>query len=316
MRFVEDKYPNFENIKSLLGASSEANQWTNFGPVSLLLEERLDRLWNTTKVVMCSSGTSALFALVNMHSYLLGRKLKWVVSSFSFPCCKQGPLADATVVDCDREGMFDLTQLPDQFDGIVVTNLFGIDRDLSQYKALRDSGKIVIIDSATSFHSCHGFDEIVSFHQTKPWGFGEGGCAVVKPEYERTFRSVINFGLLPDQNTSSWSGNYKISDPAAAFIYDRLDQYDPSAYSRQRERVERIAGELGVDVMRYSTCGHVPILFSDNVNKVEYAQKYYKPLAPTKMAADLYSRILNFPCHPQVSELSDLYITEFLEWLK
>ena len=313
MKFIEQKKPNYERIAGLLQQSEAENYWTNFGPVADALEKRLEKTWNTEQVIMTSSGAAALMSLVQLYNYIAGRKLDWVVSSFSFPCCTQGPLDNAIVVDCDEAGMLDLECLPNEFDGMVITNLFGVPRSIEKYKNYcNKNNKILIIDSAASFHTSKQCGEIVSFHQTKPWGFGEGGCAIVDPAYERDFRSIINFGLVEGKHTDKWSCNAKLSDPAAAFIYDRLDQYRPIDYALQRLRVEEIAEEIGLNPIKDSNCGHVPILYPVPVNKNDLTQKYYRPLAPTPRATDLYRRMINFPCHPGLAEKSDDWINQAL----
>lgn len=312
MKFIEDKKPNYQSVKKLLERSLSANHWTNFGPVSQKLENRLESLWGCP-VVMCCSGTGALFSLVNLHNYLQNSQLTWVVSSFSFYCCKQGPLQEAIVVDCREDGLLDLDQLPNQFDGIIVTNLFGLENDLEEYRDFcKLNDKILIIDSAASFHNKHQANEIISFHQTKPWGFGEGGCATIDAKYKKELQSIINFGSETDTPTGRWSGNYKLSDPASAFIWDRLDQYDPDLYNTQRRRVEAVAEEIGLKVWKGSNCGHVPILYPVPVLKSSITQKYYRPLAPTSRATDLYRRMINFPCHPGLAEKSDDWINQAL----
>lgn len=313
MKFIEAKKPNLERVSQLLKLSEDNNHWTNFGPVAGALESKLENRWGVEKVVMTSSGASALMSLVQFHNHIADKELKWVVSSFSFPCCIQGPLRDATIVDCDHNGMLDLYELPPQFDGMIVTNLFGLKHSIEMYNNYCEQHKkILIIDSAASYHTEKQFNEITSFHQTKPWGFGEGGCAIVEPEYERDFRSIINFGLVEGKHTGSWSWNAKMSDPAAAFIYDRLEQYKPIEYALQRLRVEEIAEEIGLNPIKDSNCGHVPILYPVPVNKNDLTQKYYRPLAPTPRATDLYRRMINFPCHPGLAEKSDDWINQAL----
>jgi dTDP-4-amino-4,6-dideoxygalactose transaminase len=105
--FVDAKQPDFEHVRELLAASAASGVWTNFGPVSLQLEGRVAeamRLPPDRHVVACASGTVALHGLVRLHEYLRGRALRWVVSTFTFHAQRQGPLAEAQVVDCDPRG--------------------------------------------------------------------------------------------------------------------------------------------------------------------------------------------------------------------
>src|SRR6185436_15423196 len=104
----------------------------------------------------CANGTVALHGLVLLHEHLAGRPLRWVVSAFTFHAQRQGPLAAATVVDCDERGYLDLEAIealdPDNYDGIVVTHLFGTPRRAGAYEELAARrGKVLVFDSATCF---------------------------------------------------------------------------------------------------------------------------------------------------------------------
>ena len=39
------------------------------------------------------------------------------------------------------------------------------------------------------------YSEILSFHHTKPWGFGEGGAVICETFDEKIVRQLINFGV-------------------------------------------------------------------------------------------------------------------------
>lgn len=307
-------------MESLLKVSHDENHWTNFGPVSHLLENEIHKILklnDTLAVVACSNGTTALHSLVEMYNTIHQRDLKWVVSSYGFYCSHQGPLKDALVVDCNREGMLDLSLIPDMsFDGMVVTNIFGTRQNLSLYQEFcSQHGKILLGDSATALKAIeHGANEIISFHHTKPWGFGEGGCAIVKKEDEKLFRSLINFG---DENgvIGRRSTNAKMSDIAAADILQWL-HFLPEIEKECRAQYKRIASlalECGFEILgpaehpgippNVPLLAPCPIAHLDNPFVV--LRKYYQPLDNSPVAHDLYSRIINIPCHKEMAELSD-----------
>src|SRR6476620_763826 len=65
--FIEQKSPDLAQLSEILRLSEESGYWTNFGPVSSLLESSLEHYLNlpaSRAVVMCSSGTTALLALI------------------------------------------------------------------------------------------------------------------------------------------------------------------------------------------------------------------------------------------------------------
>src|SRR5688572_11723357 len=113
--FIEDKTPNWSRIAKLSQLSIEANRWTNFGPVAAALERLVGQITGLPEnrtVVAASSATTALQALVGLRAARKGRRLRWVASAFGFFSTAIGPLAqDVYIVDCDRNGLLDLSQV-------------------------------------------------------------------------------------------------------------------------------------------------------------------------------------------------------------
>lgn len=313
--FVESKSVDWAHVTSLLQRSKAANRWTNGGPVVSLLEAELTRWLRTDqRVVACNNGSIALFALVEMHNLLAGRELKWAVSSFGFACSHQGPLRNAAVIDCDDRALLDLHQLPADCDGVVFTNVFGTVKDMSPIRKRAEAmGKIFICDSAGAFDCCtHGPNEIISLHHTKPWGFGEGGCAIVAPEHETLFRSLIAFGTNPLERLYATNG--KMSDIAAAYILQWLvgcparvpvhqEQYARLAAAGMRLGFKPLTGDGTFPV---GLPQNLPMLAPVPITNPPGAMKYYRPIAETPVAVDLYARIINLPCHGGVSELESI----------
>ncbi len=332
IRYVEDKQVDMSIVASFLEESQKANHWTNFGPLSRRLENEIaERLLldDDLRVVMCASGSAAMHALINMHETLAGKKLRWVTSSFGFYSSIQGSLQDAEIIDCDKNALLDLKKLdPKNFDGLVVTNTFGQEADLTEYyRYAATHGKIVCVDSALAFGShLHGANECISFHHTKPWGFGEGGCAIVAAEHEELFRSLINFGHTMGHEINRRAINGKISDVACAFSLARMQQMQKldHDYLEQYNRIVDIGDNVGLDILANAVehpgvPASVPFLaplpLQDFKHSVLPTGRYYRPLADTPIAKDIYSRIINVPCHGDMAKLSDKDIRNALESL-
>jgi dTDP-4-amino-4,6-dideoxygalactose transaminase len=342
--FVEVKHPDHGWIRDQLSASEASGIWSNFAPLSLRLESRFAELLELPgdrRVVACANGTIALHALVLLHEHLAGRKLRWVVSAFTFHAQHQGALGDAQVVDCDASGFLDLAALAalpsESYDGVVVTHLFGSARSVAAYESLAaGAGKVLLFDAATCVGSrCaekpfgrHGDAEVFSFHHTKPCGFGEGGCVVVPAALEGTFRSLVNFGLYQGIDTGARSLNGKMSDVAAAYVLDRLRAVDTIRLTHQREfrRIAAITRRLGLEVLVDPTTAGglpslVPVLLPRPVGADRLAgqplvlHKYYRPLQPRPRASGLYARVVCLPCHAGVAAATDEVITAMLSGL-
>jgi dTDP-4-amino-4,6-dideoxygalactose transaminase len=331
VRFVEDKFPDWDFVRNVLELSAEAGRWANFGPVQNRLAETIARLLQldgSRAVVTASSATSALHALAGVHTLQAGRPLVWAISAFGFFSTAIGPLAGRVrVIDCDRTGMIDLAQLSklpaDLWDGVLVTDIFGAQPDFSALARLcATAGKRLIIDSAVSFPACRPSNlhasEIVSFHHTKPWGFGEGGCAIVDAALAESLRSLLNFGVGTDPAVAGFAGNGKMSDAAAALILQRVETMARWAdgYRQQRQRIAALALSEGLEVLvtpaAHVVVPHVPVLarravaLSDLPVLPFAVAKYYRPLSmDCPVATDLYSRIVNIPCHPGMAQIDD-----------
>lgn len=341
--FVEAKRPNFDFVEEVLEASRKSNRWTNFGPVSRRLEaevELLLELPDESRAVACASGTAALHALVGLYGFLAGRPLRWIVSALTFACQRQGPLSDSIVVDCSQDGLLDpeaVERFPEtEYDGLIVTNLFGGAADVRRWMRLaRQKDKLLIFDSAACFLSTYngqplgrfGDGEAFSFHHTKPCGVGEGGCIVVPREHEETARSLINFGRYAGIDTGPFSMNAKLSDIAAAYILDRLRSASAirAAHRSQWRRILGIGQRLGFEVLGDPDPGFpaaAALLAPDvvgaaalDVSEVKL-HKCYPPLATEAANARwIFDRSVCWPCHSELAALSTRAIEGILEIL-
>lgn len=105
-----------------------------------------------------------------------------------------------------------------------------------------NNGKLLIFDNAASpigfvednrcIHDV-GDGAIISLHETKPLGRGEGGAVVVAKEMSPYVHQAMNFGYdIPNQVRvpSRLSSNWRMSDFAAAAICDHLDTIAEEAW--------------------------------------------------------------------------------------
>lgn len=337
--FIEDKRPDLDVVAELLKSSASKNHWTNFGPVwqslKLHIEGALDLSRNRT-AVPCASGTHALAAAAALCSERGVRR--WIVSSYGFRATVVGPFAGATIVDCDAAGLIDLDQVEklgvSGEVGIVATNPFGIRNHMNEAVAFaRRTGAALIVDNAAGFS---GFDrsehegafECLSFHHTKPFGFGEGGCLIHDRALESEAMAAMDFGYRGTWRVGGGAlSNGKLSDPAAAFILARhlsaMDWAQP--YRDQFRRVLAIGEKCGFqsladdDQIGSGVYGNVPLLSPHAVpiqateNDILVLGKYYKPLGTGEVSRSLYERIVNVPCHPGVAAVSDRALAELLD---
>lgn len=326
--FVEAKRPDPVRITHLLKLSALANSWANRGPVYQLLAERYAshiRRPAGTAIVPLANGGVALEVMARRLAAKAGRPLRWVASAYSFQNLGRGYFSDIRFLDCDARGLLDIAELraldPDEYDGIVLTNPFGLyAASLTEFAAVaRSRGKALIVDNAAGLHSDVAELPWQSFslHHTKPYGAGEGGLALVPEDEAEAVYQLVNYA--PDIETPEhWLQNGKLSDISAAYLLDRLDRFPEwgPPNLEQRERVMDIARACGLmplaepetDIpmtsLPFLSPGPIPAQAIEWTRHLTYA-KYYRPLADLPGVCSLYSRLVNIPCHGDVAQLTD-----------
>lgn len=338
--WVPKKPINTQVVNDLLSLSHSKNQYTNGGPVVYLLEKKIHEILkiDDTKSVVCmSNGTVALWAAVAAIEYYENRDLRICTQSFTFPASAQGYLDNVIIIDNDEEGGLDLSDVKvSTCDGIIVTNVFGNVVDISKYeKWSNHHGKFLIFDNAATPYtfyngknSCnYGNASTISFHHTKPIGFGEGGAVIIDSKYERSLRNIINFGI---DNTSTptgkWhrkGGNYKMSDIQAAYILQHLSRFDElieKADMLYSYFIDKIHGNNDIvlfpnysDRVPYLSCLSIFVKNSRAVieklleNDI-YCRKYYNPLENTHIATDFYNKIvcISFTVDMTISDIDKI----------
>ena len=338
VRFVEAKPFDAGRLTAILEDSILMNHWTNGGPTAARLEAMVHRRLGISEsrcVVVASSATAALLAMAGVFAHRLGRPVRWIGSSFGFFSGRIGPLAGSIdFVDCGADGSLDLECVEGRpanaWDGLLVTNVFGSAPDLARYSEYcRSRGKLLLADNAMAFlgfdrSSLDTPDEIISFHHTKPWGFGEGGCAVLPRPYAELFRHLLNFGHQAPTSLAAFAGNGKMSDLAAAAVIARLEAEDEWAplYRTQWQRIADLGIRSGLSLLNRPAPGAVPGFVAFEApgsiagrliaGRGVPMAKYYPPLSETARAHDLYDRNVCVACHPGMAFLPDAAIADEL----
>lgn len=348
--FIEKKKIDWYEIKKILQQSEKLNQYANDGPAVKKLENFISQnvLKKNIKVSLVSSGTSALYMASNYFNLELKNPIRWVVSANGFFSTSIGPFHKSKIIDCNQNGLIDLKilkKLPKKsYDGIVFTNLFGY---FSNFKEIinfcEKNNKYLLFDNAASLGTLVNYydtlkksklnwAEAISFHHTKPWGMGEGGCLIYNNNCidEKKIVSLANFGRSMPKKHKNLYNNYKISDFSAAIILQRLKKikFWKKEYIKQCNRIIKLAkiSKLKTIVEKnneLSVPGHLPIFFNgimqfENLkNKYVVLQKYYQPLDYNcKNAAKFYNQMVSIPCHSGMKKLSDKKILKLFKKLK
>ena len=359
--WVANKPIDLQIVLDLTNQCAETHTFTNYGPITQQLEQHITELLKIQKdkkcVIAVANATVALWALVDSVRIFTGleENMKVITQAFTFPSCCQGRLSDTIIVDINDMSdskhfgvgpSFRQIQEALPFDLLIITNIFGHIVDIDMYEKWCQEHNVILIqdNAATPYTSYKGLNvnnygtgSIVSFHHTKPIGFGEGGCVIVDKELESIVRKLINFGYDKKDPNCQWhkyGSNYKISEIASIYIlqhntytnFNAIVEKHNRLYRRVKEKCENLqndcirmfpnmmnsTGASAIDVSFYlPAC--FPLIFSTEeiANGVRdvllqngiFCKKYYKPLDMSKNnSVILYNRILCIPCNIDMIE--------------
>lgn len=338
INLIPNKSINFNTVTKLLKNSSKNGQFTNNGPNVQLLESTIRHLYkieDNKAIVAVSNGSIAVQLLAMVIEVFHKQKINWCSQSFTFPPSVQMNLSDTKIVDIDLDGGIDLGDLDNDTDGLIITNVFGNVVDIDKYiKYCEKNQKFLIFDNAATHFTFYkgknclnyGCGASISFHHTKPMGFGEGGAIILDKKYENTLRCLINFGYGLESNPSIFSRyatNGKMSDVAAVYIIQYLENKFQEIVTKHKQHyvyLKKKLTEKGLDIQLFPSFHDeneicvscfcllfhnrdISIKMKETLLKNDiFCRKYYHPMADTKNATDIYDKILCIPCNIQMDE--------------
>lgn len=343
MEWCAKKPLDMNKVEGVLQKSVERNHYTNNGPVVRELEGFIkDKLRLKKKVHMASSGTGALHALIASLQMRANTILRFVTQAFTFPSAILGPLKDTiVVVDNDERSLGPsfaaLEAMKADIDGIIVTNVFGCICDIDKYREWCDTNhKFLVFDSAASpvaytkdgRNVCDIADaSIISFHETKFLGRGEGGAVVCDDELWPYVSRAVNFGFNYGDVVRKYhieASNWRMSDFSAAFILVYLQDVMSEQKFQRYKTLSKKTKEMLEKSERFHLLFSYPedTIFSGICVRCEYQltnevvatlaqrtqielKKYYVPLADrvsAPVAWDFYDHVICFPFHCKTTE--------------
>jgi dTDP-4-amino-4,6-dideoxygalactose transaminase len=294
IRFQRPQLPPSAAIDAYLDLAREARWFSNGGPCSRLLSERLGERAGA----FCTPVASGTLGLMVALAGLLGDRTEGtaLMPAFTFIATPQAavwsglkPLlldSDPTHWHLDPEGLEVALARSGDVRVAIAVSAFGTppppDVRERWEVACRMAGVPLIVDSAAAFGAvagdgtpvgAQGDVEVVSFHATKPFAIGEGGAVFTRDRelHERIEREV-NFGFRPDHSVATGLGlNAKMSELHAAAALAVLDEYD-AVLERRRAAATELRGRIDAPVdwqreCERSTWQFAPILFAGEAER-------------------------------------------------
>lgn len=344
INWLPKKYIDTKYVNELLLKSLEKNQFSNYGPNVQLLEKIIRnklQIDDSKAIIAVTNGSIALQVIAASIQYYHKTNINWATQSFTFPPSAQGTLKNTKIVDIDKDGGLNLEEINDNIQGIIVTNIFGNVVDIQKYVIwAKTNNKFLIFDNAATpftFYnnkSCcnYGNASTISFHHTKPLGFGEGGVIIIDKKYENNIRCLINFGIkLTDNYWVPEGNNYKMSDISAVYIIQYFNNFDEIVkkhnflYNYFKSKLQDNKLNIKLFPSFHDKNKILPsclcLLFDnydDNIriklleNNV-FCRKYYHPLKQTKNSVELFNKILCLPCNIDMTTEHIDYIIKLLK---
>lgn len=346
IRWCPRKHFSFIRFQELLKESISCNKLTNGGPLQRKLSDILKAFTGSKCAILpACSGTGALHCLCAAHSIKSKRKLTWATQAFTFPPSIQGILSESIVVDMDPEtfgiSLACLDIIREEIDGVIVTNLFGtMSTNLTDVvRWCRSNGKLIVFDNAATpvgfVHSSSLHDlsdgSIISLHETKPLGRGEGGALIVPESLYAFVYEAMNFGFQNDpaggvcRVGNRYGSNFRCSDIAAAAIISHIENIQKQKWIDTIKRLKKhsidLMGKYGYSLIGEPTdflpCLPVRIEGLERLNMSDVlhqltlgslcieAKQYYRPLGSQKhcpQAWALFNSTICLPLHVDMSE--------------
>ena len=340
--FIERKKIDLNHVQGSILKCYKLNQFANYGPITNKLENKISKLLNlkNRSVIMCSSATAGIQTLTNFFQFRSFRKIRWVISNNSFFSSNILNLYNSKIIDCSASGAICLTALKNininSWDGVIYTNTYAFNYDWSSIrKYCLENNKFFFVDNASGlldrpFDSNNDY-EVISFHHTKPWGFGEGGAIICPSKVEKKIRTLINFGSANFSRLKKYSNNYKISEISSMFILQWLKKKTnwKSNYLAQEKIVKKIIinnklkiSILGNNTKFLSPRSYIPLILDKKISlqrlkkiKQIIVRKYYIPILKLKKfknSINIYQHIVCFPNNPDFLKNKKLNIKNIL----
>lgn len=267
LRTVADLVPSFHprlptarRLLPYLDRIDAGRQYTNWGPLACELERRLCEQFGLRggSVISAASGTAALVGAMLATAGRAGsRRPLAIVPAFTFVAtaiaveqCGYTPYP----VDVDAESwLLNPTRLTQKSllgkAGLVVpVATFGRPLTQGPWIEFRSrTGIPVVIDGAATFEALSrrstglvgDIPVALSFHATKSFGTGEGGCvATTDEQLAMRVTRALNFGFYGSRSSRSASTNGKMSEYHAAVGLAEID-----GWLRKRRALQNVADQ-------------------------------------------------------------------------
>lgn len=204
---------------------------TNNGPIAEELKNRLEAWLSVKELTLVCNGTCAIDVALEAMDLEPGSEV--ITTPFSFVATANAIIRKGlkpVFVDVETSGYNISAEkiekaITPRTSAILAVHVYGIPVQLREIETIAQSNNLrLIYDAAHGFgvrvneKSLLAYGDIAtcSFHATKVFNTGEGGCIVVNDNCTKDISKGINFGFCSENNISEFGINAKMSEFAAA----------------------------------------------------------------------------------------------------
>ena len=237
---MRPKLPVAERLVEYLRRIDASRFYSNFGPLALLLEDRLAEHYDlgtrsVTTVANATQGLALTLLAQGAKPGTLCAMPAWTFVASAHAAVNAGLIPYFIDVDpdnwsLDTSAVLDqIARAPGPVGAVMPVAPFGRPVDVSGWDEFRaKTGLPVVIDAAAGFASLKPGETpaVVSLHATKVLGTGEGGFVIcTDPSIIRGVRTQSNFGLDASRQATVAATNAKMSEYHAAVGHAALDEW-------------------------------------------------------------------------------------------
>jgi dTDP-4-amino-4,6-dideoxygalactose transaminase len=237
---MRPKLPAAESLLPYLQAIDSSRIYSNFGPLTRQLEERLAQHFGLEAGTVATVGNATLGLTLALMAQGAKPGTLCVMPAWTFVASAHAATMAGLVpffvdvdpvswaLDPDRIGEA-VASVPGEVGSVMPVAPYGSPIDIAAWDAFRQRSALpVVIDAAAGFDALvpGAVPAVVSLHATKVFGIGEGGLVVSTDTalvQDIIYRS--NFGFAGTREAAMPGGNAKLSEYHAAVGLAALDQW-------------------------------------------------------------------------------------------
>lgn len=297
-QIIVPNLPKWKKVKKYVDIIDKTHLYSNFGLINQTFKNELENRWDKLiSIIPTSSGTTALIgAILANKTNIPDHKQICILPSYTFVATINAVIScgfipylmdieldswDMNINDIENLNIFEEIGL------IVPVSIYGKNVNIEKWEKFNKKHNIaIVIDAAASFDTISveylkrlkNISLCLSFHATKVFGIGEGGCIMKSKETEdEPFFRAINFGFYQSRESYGFSINGKMSEYHAAIGLASIDSWEKKI--KKLNSIRKMYFDLSTQYNIYDNiiCGNnISLAYCLYLNKSHHTKNYIR----------------------------------------